>query len=102
MAKVYIRGSAQEKQFANGGSVINFSVSLDQLKELTTFTTKNGDTRVNLSITKRREADQYGNTHSVYYDDYFDKVKGGGSSPAVSDAASAPVTSEAETDDLPF
>jgi len=55
-------GSGKEKVFDNGGSVINFSIKkadLDACK-----LSEKG--YYFLTISARKEADQYGNTHSVY------------------------------------
>ena len=69
MDKIYC-GNAKEKQvkLANGDSfeVLNMTIHTDKIKEhIEEF---NGTNFVKIKVTKRREADQYGNTHSVEVD----------------------------------
>ena len=80
-SKVFLRCSAKEKTFPNGGSVINVGIKVADLIE---FANKHGNARVylNLSIGARREVGQYGDTHSVTLDTYEPKGK-----PATEDIA---------------
>jgi len=68
--KIYI-GSAKEKTFQDGGSVINIMLSLDGLNEHFKnygFTTDQGKKKLKLVLSRRREIDQYGNSHYVTVD----------------------------------
>ena len=49
---------------------LKISICLDDLEESDIVEAKNGKRYVNLNATLRREADQYGNDHSVSIDDY--------------------------------
>jgi hypothetical protein len=54
------------------GSLLKISLNYDEL-EITED--KNGKKWVKLNIAPRREADQWGNTHSVWVDDYKPEQK---------------------------
>ena len=89
--KIYI-GSGKEKIFDNGGSVINCMITLDGLAQIFKdhgFTTQNGVKKLKLIIGKRREIDQYGNSHYVQIDTWKP------------DQQTAPPTDKFE-DDIPF
>ena len=67
--KVFLKCSAKERTFANGGSVINIGVKAD---DLIAFAKTHANARgyVNLTVSPRRTAGQYGDTHSVALDDW--------------------------------
>lgn len=68
--KIFI-GSGKKKEFSKGGSIINASICLDDLlKDMDEFATvsKNGKRYLRVKIGSRREADQFGNTHSLEID----------------------------------
>jgi len=68
--KIYI-GSGKEKVFPDGGSVINCMITLDGLNQIFKdhgFTTDKGVKKLKIIVGKRREPDQWGNTHSVEID----------------------------------
>ena len=70
--KIYI-GSGKEKTFDNGGSVINCMITLDGLNQIFKdhgFTTQQGVKKLKIIVGKRREPDQWGNTHSVSIDTF--------------------------------
>lgn len=79
----YIKGSAREIHFDNGGSVINLSLNKEELMKLP------GE-YVKLTIAPRRQEDDYGNTHYVKENDYKPKDRTDNSS------------SKDDKDDLPF
>lgn len=93
--KNYIKGSAKEIKFDNGGTVINISLNVEQINAL-----KSDNGYVKLTIAHRRGEDQYGNTHSVYENTYVPK-EGGKSSTSNGDS-STPKNDGGGTDDLPF
>lgn len=64
-------GSGKEKVFDNGGSLINFSIKKEDLDSCK-LSPKG---YYFLTIAPRREADQYGNTHSVYENTFEAKPK---------------------------
>ncbi len=68
--KTYLKCSAKERKFSNGGSVINVGIKREDLAE---FVRKHTNERgyVNLTIAPRREVGQYGDTHSVYLDTFI-------------------------------
>lgn len=59
----FIKGSAKAIEFSDGGEIINLSLNKEELMAL------QGD-YVQLTVKKRREADQYGNTHYVVENTY--------------------------------
>ena len=68
--KIYI-GTAKEKTFSDGGSIINIMLSLDGMKghfDNYGFTTDQGKKKIKLVLSQRKEPDQYGNTHYVTVD----------------------------------
>lgn len=68
--KIYL-GSAREKHFDTGGSVINVHLTLNDIKEYYEkygYKAKNGDKRIKINITPRRETGMYGETHNVTLD----------------------------------
>lgn len=66
--KIYIK----EKTFADGGSLLNVSISETALNEMLSNVKKG---YANIVIAKRREADNYDNTHYAYYSEYIPKEK---------------------------
>ena len=68
MAEKHYVGNGREKIFDNGGSVINIFIKTDELKKCQQH--KGG---FRLVVGKRREEDQYGNTHYVAEDTYQKK-----------------------------
>jgi len=68
--KIYC-GSAKRKEFSDGGNIMNVSLDLDELNKrfkVYGFETRAGKKIIKLKISKRREPDQYDNTHSVMID----------------------------------
>lgn len=55
------------KEFGNYGD-INISVCLDDIPSAHRQTSKNGKVYLNLVVSKKREPDQWGKTHSVRVD----------------------------------
>ncbi len=65
--KIYV-GSGKLKVFNNGGSIIDIALTLDGIGayfEKYGFTTKNGKKMIRLVLSERREADKFGNTHTL-------------------------------------
>ena len=80
--KIYC-GNGREKNFNNGGSIINVTVDLDTLiREFDNygFTTEQGKRKVKLIVGQRREIDQYGNSHHITIDTW--KPDGSGNTTA--------------------
>lgn len=91
----YLKGSAKQVSFNNGGSIINISLKKSEIAEL-----PDTNDYVKISVIERRETDQYGNTHYVIENTYQPKSD----SPAPTrkpDAPSRPSNNKSE-DDLPF
>lgn len=65
--KVYLKCSAKEKTFDNGGSIIKIGIKVEDLAAFVKAH-KNERGYINLAISPRREVGQYGDTHSVYLD----------------------------------
>lgn len=63
--KIYV-WSAREKTFDDGGIVLNVSINKAKFDEL-------ADVKgyVKLKITRRKQEDDFGNTHSVEWDSYW-------------------------------
>lgn len=89
--KKYLRGSAKEAPFSENGEFINFSLKVEEVANLA-----DGEW-INLAIRRKREVDQYGNTHSVFLNEYK-KDKDKGSSPKSKD----PITEAFGKSDNPF
>ena len=72
--KIFLKCSAKQKTFSNGGSVINVGVKAE---DLIAFAKQHANAKgyVNLVIQERREAGKYGDTHSVALDTYEPKRK---------------------------
>ncbi len=73
--KTYVpKSSAKERVFNSGGSSINLSFKAD---ELIAFIKEHRNEKgyLNLKIEKRREAGQYGDTHSVVLDTWKPEQK---------------------------
>lgn len=89
----WIKGSAREITFGNGGSIINLSLNFDELEKLPR---EKGYIRI--SVASKESPDNYGNTHSVYENDFVpDKSKAG-----TAKSSPASRTQESTDDDLPF
>jgi len=70
--KNYISGGARQVDFGDGGSLINLDLKLEDLNNLPV--SDRGYIRI--VVAPRREADQFGNTHSVYENTFVpDKTK---------------------------
>lgn len=96
--KNYIKGSAREFTFSNGGSNINLSLSLDALTAIA-----NDKGYVNITVAPRQEADRYGNTHSVFENTYKpDEKKTPVRSAAKPQNTLTPPKFDDKSDDLPF
>jgi len=94
--KIFLKCSAKQKRFDNGGSVINLGV---KVADLVAFAQEHTNERgyLNLVINERREVGQYGDTHSVTLDTYVGKTR----EPA--GIAAPPLESHPITDDdIPF
>lgn len=89
----WIKGSARSVKFANGGEIINLSLNLDELNKL-----PNNKGYIQISIATKEETDQYGNTHSVYENDFKPEKQTG----AKAKTNYTPKTQEEADDDLPF
>lgn len=71
MAKNYIKGSFRKLNSKTAGEVIIASVLVSDIVKLA-----NDKGYANIVISERREADQYGNTHYAYENDYDPNAKG--------------------------
>lgn len=69
------RSSAKKHEFPNGGSLIKLSFRVaDLIPWLNEH--KNDKDFINLIVAERREPSQYGDTHTVYLDDWQPTPKG--------------------------
>jgi len=89
-AKTYV-GKGRIKTFTNGGSIIRVGIRPEQL-------TANEKGYCNLCIAEMKEPDKYGNTHTVYLDDW----KPTGQSRAARNAEGSGMGAGGDIDDLPF
>lgn len=101
MAKRYVKGSAKEHIFDNGGS----NIHIDILKSDFDTLPVNERGYVKLTISKLKEVDQYGNSHTITLNDWKPLAKGATGYPAKGFTAQAspkaPLKAK-EKDDLPF
>lgn len=67
--KAYLKCSAKEKVFPDGGRVLHIGMKVE---DLIAFARQHGNARgyLNLSVRARRAVGQYGDTHSVALDPY--------------------------------
>lgn len=83
-AKNYISGSARQVDFGSGDPIINLDLKLEELNNLPV----SDKGYIRLTIAKRKSVGNYGETHSVYENDFVpDKSKSkeaGPSKPSVS------------------
>jgi len=56
------------RQAPNGLEIVNISIAESKVKDF--WSEYNGERYLRLGVSKKREADQYGKTHSVYIDEY--------------------------------
>ena len=79
---IYV-GSGKEKIFGDGGSVINVSLEMDKIRQFWGqygFTADSGKQYLKIKISKKREPDQYGKTHTVEIDTWKPNSSGNGDS----------------------
>jgi hypothetical protein len=62
--KIYV-GFAKQIDFANGGNIIKISLNESDIAKLQDNLT---DGKIRLALMKRKEADKWGNTHSLEID----------------------------------
>jgi len=72
MERNFVKGSARLKTFDNGWEVMNVSLNLEDLQRLPQV-----KWYVKICIAKKKEKDQYGNTHMIYEDTYVPVKKEG-------------------------
>jgi hypothetical protein len=96
--KNYIKGSAKEVVFNNGGSVIHVDLLLKDLDRLP----KNEAGYVKITISRLPAPDKYNNTHTIYENDW--KPEPGNNKKAATTAKTQVKSLRAEraSDDLPF
>lgn len=56
------------RQAPNGMEIVNISIAESKIKDF--WSEYNGERYLRLGISKKKEADQYGKTHSVYIDEW--------------------------------
>ena len=71
MEKNYIKSFAKERKFDNWWSIIALSINLEELNKLP----KDKYWNIKIDVCKKRESDQYGNTHYVVENTFVSKVK---------------------------
>ena len=94
--KNYIKGSAREKVFDNGGSVINVDLNIAELSAIA-----NEKGYVKITLSRLREQDMYGNHFAIYENDFV-PTKQKETPIAKPVAKAAGKKSYDATDDLPF
>ena len=72
--KNYVKGNAKEFVFQDGGSVLNISIDCQNIDK----TKLVKDRYLNISIGKRKEVGQYGDTHTMIYNEYKPKAESQG------------------------
>lgn len=68
MADKQFVGKGKEKKFDNGGAIVNFSFKPDDLPP------PNDKGYVNLTLAEMKSPDKWGNTHTVYVNDWKPKT----------------------------
>jgi hypothetical protein len=98
--KNYVKGSAKEVKFSNGGTLINLDLKIEGKlfgSKGEIIPNKAGYAKITLS--QLDKPDDYGNTHSIYENE-FKPVRGTTSEPAL--ATTKPKAKPSKEDDLPF
>jgi hypothetical protein len=96
MAKTYIDGTSCKAVSGQFGEFFNISVNIDKLKE---YANEKG--YVNMTMSKRREPGQYGDTHYFTLNDW--KPEGERSEGGATSNKSAPAGGDdISVEDLPF
>ena len=95
--KNYLKGSAKQRDFGPDNYIINIDLLLSDLQAKCPVNERG---YVKISISKLKEPDQYGNTHSIYQNDFVPST-------TYKKEVAAPVENPAAlrkrpTDDLPF
>jgi len=67
--KTYVKGNAKEHVFQDGGSVLNISIDASDIDKSKLVKGK----YLNISISRRKEVGQYGDTHNMIYNEYKPK-----------------------------
>jgi len=96
--KKYVRGNAKEISFDNGGDILNLSFNIydflsgvdNKGHKISEFADENG--WVKITAGRKREVDQYGNTHSLSLNEW--KPDEDWKSKAGNPPAAAPVEDE--------
>lgn len=91
--KNYIKGSAKEHKFANGGTVIHVDILLN---DLIAKVKPNEAGYVKLTVSKLPNVDNYGNTHTVYENEWRPAPKGAEA------PKQKPATYKGNKDEFPF
>jgi hypothetical protein len=107
--KHYVKGSAKEITFSDGNSLFNISINLEDAKAqgaINKFTAKDGTVTnyLNISLAKRQEPAEWGDTHYVYYSEVVDDAKAGKSKSAKSGKPKKKLDldDDDDGDELPF
>lgn len=97
--KNYIRGSAREKVFNNGGRVINIDLNVSELAAIA-----NDKGYAKITISELREPDMYGNTYSIYENEFVPTKQTGASTKPTAKPATKPAGKKSYDEDsgLPF
>lgn len=94
----YIKGSAKEVKFANGGSIVHIDILLEDLYRLPV----NKSGYIKLSLSALPSPDKFGNTHSLFENDFVPKAQGA-IAPAQAPKPTTPTrSSRPSTNDMPF
>lgn len=100
--KNYIKGSGRARQFDNGGENIYLSLLFSDLESLP----RNEDGYIRLVVSELREPDKFGNTHSIFENDWKpdpNKKPTGVTPPGGNPKAKAtPINPKAPWDESPF
>ena len=72
--KIFLKCSAKEKVFSNGGSILNLGIKVADLLE---FAQRHANDRgyLNLSVQSRREIGKFGDTHTISLETWVAKPK---------------------------
>jgi hypothetical protein len=100
--KNYAKGSAKQVTFANGGELINLDLKIEgKLFGSKGEILPNKAGYVKITLSKLDKTDDYGNTHSIYENDFKPEAKTAAAKPAGA-IAPKPKAKATTSDDLPF
>ena len=97
MAKTYIDGTSCKAINGQFGEFFNISINVEKLQQ---YANEKG--YVNMTMSKRREVGQYGDTHYFVLNEYNPEAQQNNSAPANNNSSQNNSSDEISVEDVPF